>query len=66
MSRYKEEKINKDLQSMGYRDIQDFYKKNPSSNFDVTPLSTKVIRKVGRYVKNTAKKIKDKIIKRYE
>ena len=65
MSRYKEEKINKDLQSMGYRDIQDFYAKNPSSNFDVTPLSTRVIKGVGRYVKNTVKKIKNKI-KRYE
>jgi hypothetical protein len=65
MSRYKEEKINKDLQSMGYRDIQDFYKKNPGSNFDVTPLSTKVIRKGVRYVKGVVQKVKNKI-KRYE
>jgi hypothetical protein len=65
MSRYKEEKINKDLQSMGYRDIKDFYAKNPSSNFDVTPLSTKVIRKGVRYVKGVVQKVKNKI-KRYE
>jgi hypothetical protein len=65
MSRYKEEKINKDLQSMGYSDIQDFYKKNPSSNFDVTPLSTKIIRKGVRYVKGVVQKVKNKI-KRYE
>ena len=52
------EKANKTVQAQGYRDVGDFYKKNPSSNFDVTPLSTKVIRKFARGVGKVVKKIK--------
>ena len=65
MSRYKEEKINKDLQSMGYRDIQDFHSKNPSSNFDTTSMLEKGVRKVVKGVRYVGRKIKNKI-KRYE
>lgn len=65
MNRYsKEDSINKDLQSMGYKNIQDFYAKNPNSNFDVTPISTKVLRGAGRMVMKTGRAVK-KLYKRY-
>lgn len=60
----KEESINKDLQSMGYNNIQDFYAKHPRSNFDVTPLSTKMIRGAGKMVMNAGRAVKN-IYKRY-
>lgn len=55
----KEETINKNLQSEGYRDMDDFYAKHPTSNFDVTPLSTRAMRYVGK----GAIKAKNKVIK---
>ncbi len=57
-SNSKEEGINKNLQSMGYKDIQDFYDKNPDSNFNTDSLLEKGVKYVGRKIK--------KVIKRYE
>ena len=60
----KEEAINKDLQSMGYKNIQDFYAKHPESNFDVTPMSTKMIKGAGRMVMKAGRAVKS-MYKRY-